>query len=75
MKKAEAEKAIRHLTHKWARENAVVVGADHMPSFGDFRDWLGREGYSDYLNFRSTMGAREDAEQWFDEELKQTWRN
>jgi hypothetical protein len=27
-----------------------------------------------YLDFRSTAGADYDAEMWFDQELKQTWR-
>lgn len=75
MKKPEAEKAIRQLIRQWARKNGIQPGAADMPSFDDFRSWVGSEGYSHYLNFRSTAGSLCDAEQWFDEELKQTWRN
>ncbi|MCP1470988.1 hypothetical protein J3E64_002685 [Sphingobium sp. OAS761] len=74
-RKADAEKAIRYLVSQWARKNGIAVGSVDMPSFYDFRSWLGREGYSHYLDFRSVMGPLEDAERWFDEELKQTWRN
>jgi hypothetical protein len=69
MKKSEAEKAIRHLCHKWAAENPP---GDH-PSFGDFKRWLNEKGYGGYLGFRSVMGADYDAEMWFDQEFKLTW--
>jgi len=74
-RKADAEKAIRYLASQWARKNGITAGSADMPSFDDFRTWLGNEGYSHYLDFRSVMGPLEDAERWFDEELKQTWRN
>lgn len=47
--------------------------ADH-PSFSDFKVWLTENGHSQYLDFRSTVGADYDAEVWFDDELKQNWR-
>lgn len=50
-----------------------MLDASH-PSFSDFKAWLHEEGYSYLLDFRSVMGADEDAEQWFDQELGQTWR-
>lgn len=45
-----------------------------MPSFRAFLNWLDHQGYP-YFNFRSVMGPMEDAEQWFDDELKQFWRD
>lgn len=71
--KAECESAIRQLSHTWATETGVNVGVDHA-SFSAFETWLGARGYSRYLSFRSVRGSREDAEDWFDEEMKQTWR-
>ncbi|WP_133726916.1 MULTISPECIES: hypothetical protein [unclassified Novosphingobium] len=75
VKKSECEKAIRHLASQWADEVGVQPGQARMPSFSAFRSWLEQRGYGHYLSFRSVMGPLEDAEQWFDEELKQTWRN
>jgi len=46
-----------------------------MPDFYDFIRWLRARDGDKYLKFRSTMGLMEDAEHWFDQELKQTWRN
>ncbi|WP_281803481.1 hypothetical protein [Methylocystis echinoides] len=71
--KAECESVIRHLSHEWAAQAGVNVGVDHA-SFSAFESWLSGKGYSHYLSFRSVRGSREDAEQWFDEEMKQTWR-
>lgn len=75
VKKSECEQAIRHLVNKWADEVGVQPGQALMPSFSAFRSWLAQRGYGHYLSFRSVMGPLEDAERWFDEELKQTWRN
>ena len=74
MKKAEAETAVRSLARQWALERKINTATDH-PSFSNFKAWLGEKGYAHYLNFRSAVGADEDAERWFDQELKQTWRN
>ena len=70
IKKAEAEAAVRGLIHDWASETSV---GDH-PSFSAFVTWLRAAGYGRYLDFRSTMGPAEDAELWFDQELRQMWR-
>ncbi|MCW1430853.1 hypothetical protein [Novosphingobium sp. JCM 18896] len=70
MRKAEAEKAVRFLTTKWFKE----MGRPETPHFSDFVSWLRLEGYSHYLDFRSTMGAQEDAESWFDQELRPALR-
>jgi hypothetical protein len=77
IRKAEAEKAIRSLATKWFRRThpAVADPSMVMPSFEDFIFWVRSQGYGHYLEFRSTLGPREDAELWFDQELKQTWRN
>lgn len=72
MKKAECEEAIRHLCHEWARD-LTPAQLEH-PSFSAFKEWVRQKGYSRYLDFRSTMGAEYDAEMWFDQEFKQTWR-
>ncbi len=75
MKKDEAEAAIRHLCHKWAEATGFQPESGKMPSFRDFRSWLKDNNYGHYLDFRSRRGPDADAEQWSDEELKQTWRN
>ena len=75
MKRSEAEPAIRHLVSQWATFAGVEVGSAEPPSFSAFKRWADEQGYSGYFVFRSTMGAQEDAERWFDEELRQAWRN
>jgi hypothetical protein len=74
MRKAEAEQGIRQLCYKWGQENGVTLSAESDPSFSDFCSWLSAKGYSNYLDFRSTMGPREDAERWFNDVFKQNWR-
>lgn len=74
LKKDECERAIRPLCHQWARECGLSKEQLADPSFSDFKDWLSAKGYSRYLEFRSVMGADEDAERWFDQEFKQMWR-
>ena len=75
MKRAEAEPAIRALVGQWARAAGVEVGSADQPSFSDFKRWAEAHGHGDYFVFRSTMGALDDAERWFDQELGQAWRN
>jgi hypothetical protein len=78
MKKSDSEQAIRQLCDEWRKECEAArtwsEQADH-PSFSQFTAWLDRKHYSHYLNFRSAEGSRQAAEQWFDEEFKQSWRN
>lgn len=71
-KKAEAERAIRHLATEWF----LMLPADKRehPSFVEFKSWLRANGHAGFLLFRSVMGSDEDAERWFDEELGQNWR-
>ncbi|WP_336966898.1 hypothetical protein [Sphingobium aquiterrae] len=75
MKRTEAEPAIRSLVHQWVKTAGFAVGSVRQPSFSAFRRWAEEQGYSGYFVFRSTMGALEDTEHWFDQELRQTWRN
>lgn len=75
MKRSEAEPAIRALVHQWAAAAGVQAGAAGQPSFSAFRRWAEGQGYGSYFTFRSTMGPLEDAERWFDQELRQAWRN
>jgi hypothetical protein len=75
MKKTEAEPAIRSLVGQWAGVVGFDPASGKQPSFSAFTSWLAANGYSHYLDFRSVLGAHGDAEQWFDEELRQTWRN
>ena len=75
MKKGECEAAIRRLTHDWARATRFEVSSGEMPSFSAFTDWLRAGDYGHYLEFRSARDPLDDAELWFDQELKQTWRN
>jgi hypothetical protein len=75
MRKADAEKAIRHLCNEWGDVIGFPRPAIDAPSFLDFKQWCGDKGFEHYFEFRSVMGARYDAERWFDEEFGQTWRN
>lgn len=75
MRKSDAEPAVRSLCHEWARETDQQTEAPAFhPSISAFRRWLEDRGYGDYLNFRSTTGARYDVEMWFDDEFKQNRR-
>jgi hypothetical protein len=75
MKKSEAEPMIRRLVQDWAHETGFRPESGDHPSFSTFTTWIDQKGYSLYLRFRSVRGPLEDAEQWFDEILHQTWRN
>jgi len=72
-KKGECEQAIRHLCHEWGR-GLSAAELEH-PSFSAFKSWLSTRGYSHYLSFRTRTSPHFDAEMWFDQEFKQTWRN
>ncbi len=68
-----AKSEIRRLCPLWA----ATQSEDEMkePRFFQFVQWLKDNGFGSVLTFRSTMGAMEDAERWFDEVFKQGWRN
>lgn len=74
MKKDEAQRIIRALTHDWVRSTGFNKASGEMPSFSDFKTYV-EQRTPDALRFRSTRGPIEDAETWFDQELGQTWRN
>ncbi len=74
-KKPECERAIRYLTTEWALQQPDRLEPDWHPSFLAFRRWLSAQGHGHLLRFRSVAGPLEDAERWFDQELRQTWRN
>jgi hypothetical protein len=69
MKRAECEKAIRHLCHQWGRE--LSASELEHPSFSTFKTWLSQNHYSLYLDFLSTAEPDHDAKMWFDHEFKQ----
>lgn len=74
MKKDEAERGIRYLCHQWAKIANVTPDPKVPPDFGAFLSWVENNHHA-YLDFRSTTSIRDDVEQWFDQEFKQTWRN
>lgn len=73
MKKEECEKALRNLCHQWRKESGLEGTAAQELSFEAYYSWV-QQRYSNYLDFRSTVSVRYDAEMWFDQEFKQTWR-
>jgi hypothetical protein len=79
MKKSECEPIIRRLCHDWREEldHPLPDGAT-LYSFSDFKVWLRGKHYSSYLDFRSSggaAGADAAAEHWFNQEMKQAWRD
>jgi hypothetical protein len=76
MTKAESEKAIRSLCHKWKDDRGTVIHntvGSAAPPPTSCRGSL--EHHSQYLDFRTTTTVTDDVERWFDQEFKQTWRN
>lgn len=71
MTKPEAEKIVRALCHDWRREQGEPAPA--LLDFSAFRPWL-LARRPDALDFRSRGGAARDAERWFDDEMRQAWR-
>ena len=72
--KSECEMAIRQLSHQWARDQGITPSAERLQKFYKFRLWLIDHHYGHFLKFPSPdpIGT---AELWFDEEMKQSWRN
>jgi hypothetical protein len=57
---ADGWRAIRSLATDWLCD--LSKDKQEHPSLSSFKDWLGKKGYSHYLNFRCRMGADYDAE-------------
>jgi len=72
MKKADAERAVRHLCHQWRKECGVAETPEDQLSFYAFQTWV-QQNYSSYLDFRTTTSVSYDLEMWFDDEFKQSW--
>ncbi len=73
--KCECEVAIRSLASTWANERGEAGLPTFHASFGAFVTWLRSKGGGQYLDFRSRAGSLYDAEMWFDQEMKQSWKN
>jgi hypothetical protein len=73
-KKADAERSIRHLALEWMSETGYEQKPGHYPSFGAFATWLEAKHFGHYLNFRSSVDARFEAEGCFESEIRNYWR-
>ncbi len=73
MKKGECETFIRELCRKWGKRHGVSASPASQPSFQEFISWV-RQNYPAYLKFKTSTSVEYDAEMWFDQEFKQTWR-
>ena len=74
IQKSNAEQEIRYLISQWRRHESRRDVCDDKLHCSDFIDWL-RENSPGHLDFRSTMPGEDCIESWFDQELKQAWRN
>ena len=74
-KRTEAERAIRTLALDWMRESVYKLQPGYYPSFSAFTTWLEGKHYSHYLNFRSRVAARSEAEVWFESEIRNYWQS
>ena len=74
MKKNEAEIALRRLCHAWREQTGRGAIDEQQLHFSDYISWV-REGYGQYLKFKSVMPVIDVVEMWFDQEFHQTWCN
>jgi hypothetical protein len=76
MKKAEAQQAISALVEAWAKATGQPMPPDgkYHYSFSGFFNWV-QNNYPSYTDFRAVPNARYVMEMWFDDEMKQAWRN
>lgn len=74
MKRSDCKKAFPSLCAEWVKDAGLTPEELKHPSFSAFKSWLRARAYDHYLNFRSRAGSDYDAELWFDQEFKQTWR-
>ena len=74
MKKKDAEREIRALINMWRQQGPQREIANGQLHCSDFISWL-RANSPGHLKFRSVMRVDYLIEMWFDQELRQTWRN
>ena len=76
MKKAEAEQAMDTLIFKWAEATSQPMRPDgkYHYSFLSFYNWV-RDNHRSYTEFRADPNARDVMEMWFDDRMRQAWRN
>jgi hypothetical protein len=72
--KPQCETAIGQMFNQWRLEPAQQDIAEVDLSYSKFRAWADQKGYSSYFKFRSVMGPEEDAERWFAQRFRQTWK-
>jgi hypothetical protein len=76
MKNAEVRSALPTLIDRWAEATKQPMPPDgkfHY-SFVGFWTWL-QNNHSSYTKFRAEPNARYVMEMWFDDHMKQAWRN
>jgi hypothetical protein len=76
MKKAEAEAAMDTLISKWAEATNQPMPPDgkYHYSFSSFWTWV-ENNHRPYTQFRAMPNERYVAEMWFDDRMRQAWRN
>lgn len=74
MKKPDAEREIRALIRVWRDQEPQRGVANDKLHFSDFFRWL-KENSPGHLKFKTSTSVEYDIEMWFDDELKQRWRN
>lgn len=73
MKKAEAERTIRHLCHQWRCKDGLSDVPTDQLSFSSFLSWV-EQNHPSCLDFRTPTSVSYDVEMWFDDEFDQNWR-
>ena len=74
MKKPDAEREIRALVWVWRQQEPQRGLEKNQLHFSDFFRWI-KDNSPGHLKFRSTVPIDYLIEMWFDDELKQRWRN
>ena len=73
MKNSDVRQAFPSLLEEWINETKQDRSQLGDARFSSFYSWL-TNSYPQYAKFRSTMGADEDLEVWFDEATWQLWK-
>ena len=76
MKQAEVKQALPELIDRWAEATNQPMPPDgeYHYSFPAFWSWL-ESNHRLYTDFRAVPDARYVMEMWFDDHMKQAWRN